>query len=304
MTEPRNADNTHEITGQVDYAIKKKYRWISESGKNTCEKCKSLDGKVFELKDLPKRPHPNCKCRVEEISIVEGNVAKLYGYRDEKFNLEIDAKEILGDLSVIKKKVHNDLDNIKYSEIIEKKEKLLNDIDSLSVKIYNFIDALTEFNSFGSEEMFQKKSIKLMYFSSRRKEFYDQSEYLRLKALQLKFDDFVEHNKDFGPDAAALWKLSSSKFTEGMDYIKHNGYIVNNISELHDFKLENTVRNKINGQYGKNNSRGIVLNKNSSLAISVINSSTLDKFIKSNLSKILEQKRIDKSYIESSIFVR
>jgi len=104
MPEPRNTDNTHEITGQVDYAIKKKYRWISESGKNTCEKCKSLDGKVFELNDLPKRPHPNCKCRVEEISIVEGSVAKLYGYRDEKFNLEIDAKEILGDLSVIKKK--------------------------------------------------------------------------------------------------------------------------------------------------------------------------------------------------------
>ena len=125
--EPRNYEYeheqalTHEITGQVDYAIKKKYRWISESGKNTCEKCKSLNGKVFELKDLPKRPHPNCKCRVEEISIVEGAVAKLYGYRDEKFNLEIDAKEILGDLSVIRKKIHEELDIVGYSEIIEKK---------------------------------------------------------------------------------------------------------------------------------------------------------------------------------------
>ncbi|MBQ2643985.1 hypothetical protein IJG14_00250 [bacterium] len=44
----------------------KKYIWISETGKNTCEECKSLDGKIFSGDKVPLRPHPNCKCEVKE----------------------------------------------------------------------------------------------------------------------------------------------------------------------------------------------------------------------------------------------
>ncbi len=167
MSEPRNIDNTHEITGQVDYAIKKKYRWISESGKNTCEKCKSLDGKVFDINDLPKRPHPNCKCRVEEISIVEGSVAKLYGYRDEKFNLEIDAKEILGDLSVIRKKINDSLEYVIYSDTIEKKELLRHNISLLENKINKYIERIPELNRNSNENLFLEKSMELASFRSR-----------------------------------------------------------------------------------------------------------------------------------------
>ena len=167
MPEPINTDNTHEITGQVDYAIKKKYRWISESGKNTCEKCKSLDGKVFELNDLPKRPHPNCKCRVEEISIVEGAVAKLYGYRDEKFNLEIDAKEILGDLSVIRRKINDSLEYIIFSDTIEKKELLRHNISLLENEINKYIERIPELNRNSNENLFLAKSMELASFRSR-----------------------------------------------------------------------------------------------------------------------------------------
>ena len=44
----------------------KKYIWISETGKNTCDDCKSLDGKVFSGDKVPLRTHPNCKCEVKE----------------------------------------------------------------------------------------------------------------------------------------------------------------------------------------------------------------------------------------------
>ena len=44
----------------------KKYIWISERGKTTCEKCQSLNGKIFSGDKVPNRPHPNCKCEVEE----------------------------------------------------------------------------------------------------------------------------------------------------------------------------------------------------------------------------------------------
>lgn len=292
MSEPRNIDNTHEITGQVDYAIKKKYRWISESGKNTCEKCKSLNGKVFELKDLPKRPHPNCKCRVEEISIVEGAVAKLYGYRDEKFNLEIDAKEILGDLSVIRKKVHNDLDNVKYSEIIEKKEKLLSDIQSLEIEVNRYIDRLPELGRNSNEKMFQNKSFELIQLSARRKELYNQAEYLRLRALQLKWDKQVESNKAWGEDAAAIWKLASSKFTEGLDYIKKNGYLLSSINELNNEELETAIRKKLEKQIKKSDAKVLVLNENSSLANHLSKDLEFVDFIRKNLSKLKSNKKI------------
>ena len=277
--EPRNIDNTHEITGQVDYAIKKKYRWISESGKNTCEKCKSLNGKVFELKDLPKRPHPNCKCRVEEISIVEGAVAKLYGYRDEKFNLEIDAKEILGDLSVIRKKIHEELDIVGYSEIIEKKEKLLSDIQALEIEVNRYIDRLPELGRFSDEELFQQKSIELIHFRTNVTNLNNELAIVKARFGQLWLNGLVGNNKDFGPDAAAIWKLATSKFTDGLEYISENGYLVNKISDLYNKDLETFVRTKVKEQYKQNESRGIILKDDSTLAKSIMKSAIIKNFI-------------------------
>lgn len=51
------------LKGGISYY---KYVWHSENGEHTCEKCKELDGKVFDFYDeVPERPHPNCKCTVE-----------------------------------------------------------------------------------------------------------------------------------------------------------------------------------------------------------------------------------------------
>ena len=314
MPEPRNIDNTHEITGQVDYAIKKKYRWISESGKNTCEKCKSLDGKVFELNDLPKRPHPNCKCRVEEISIVEGSVAKLYGYRDEKFNLEIDAKEILGDLSVLKSRIDKDLNGIlfyikkywrefsstilssqlddnTFLEIINQKKKLLSDIQALEIEVNRYIDRLPELGRYSDEDLFQQKSFELIHLSARRKELFDHAEYLRLRALQLKWDERVENNKAWGEDAAAIWKLASSKFTEGLDYIKKNGYLLSSINELNNEELETAIRKKLEKQIKKSDAKVLVLNENSSLANHLSKDLEFVDFIRKNLSILKSNKK-------------
>jgi len=48
------------------------YVWHSENGENTCDECRELDGKVYEMgEEVPERPHPNCRCTVE---IVEGEI--------------------------------------------------------------------------------------------------------------------------------------------------------------------------------------------------------------------------------------
>lgn len=54
------------------------YVWRSENGENTCDKCRELDGQIFEMGDeVPERPHPNCRCSVE---IVEDEI----GTEDEE----------------------------------------------------------------------------------------------------------------------------------------------------------------------------------------------------------------------------
>ncbi len=48
------------------------YVWRSENGENTCDKCRELDGQIFEMgEEVPERPHPNCRCTVE---IVEDEI--------------------------------------------------------------------------------------------------------------------------------------------------------------------------------------------------------------------------------------
>ena len=254
------------------------------------------------MEDLPKRPHPNCKCRVEEISIVEGSVAKLYGYRDEKFNLEIDAKEILGDLSVIKKKIHEELDNVKYSEIIEKKEKLLSDIQSLEIEVNRYIDRLPELGRFSDEELFQQKSIELIHFRSNVTNFNNELAIVKARFGQLWLNGLVENNKDFGPDAAAIWKLATSKFTDGLEYISENGYLVNKISDLNNKDLETFVRTKVKEQYKQNESRGIILKDDSTLAKSIVKSATIKNFINNNIFKIVKNNRLDDTSLKFNIW--
>ena len=42
------------------------YVWRCEKGENTCEVCKALDGKEFDMyEEVPERPHPNCRCTVD-----------------------------------------------------------------------------------------------------------------------------------------------------------------------------------------------------------------------------------------------
>ena len=50
------------------------YIWHAENSEDTCDVCKSLDGQKFDFYDeMPKRPHPNCKCTVEIIEETNSN---------------------------------------------------------------------------------------------------------------------------------------------------------------------------------------------------------------------------------------
>jgi len=158
----------------------KKYIWISETGKNTCEECKSLDGKIFTGDKVPPRPHPNCKCEVVEY-------------------------------------------NFKNNIIVKSSQSVFN----LGVK------------------------------------YYDRSQI----------------------DAIGLWHIASEKF-EGKtakEYIKNNGKIVDKISDLNNFELENFVRQKVKTQMNTEKLRGIIFHENSSLSKAIKE----DNFFKQILSEVI-----------------
>lgn len=55
----------------------KKYVWVTESGSNVCDVCKSLNGKVFSGNKIPPKPHPNCRCAIMEEPVYDNYREKL-----------------------------------------------------------------------------------------------------------------------------------------------------------------------------------------------------------------------------------
>lgn len=59
------------LKGGISYY---KYIWHSENSENTCDVCKSLDGKEFDFyEEVPECPHPNCRCSVEIVENTSSN---------------------------------------------------------------------------------------------------------------------------------------------------------------------------------------------------------------------------------------
>lgn len=44
-----------------------KVQWISQKDGRVCHECKDLDGKIFPIDEVPKKPHVNCRCRVAPV---------------------------------------------------------------------------------------------------------------------------------------------------------------------------------------------------------------------------------------------
>lgn len=45
----------------------KKVRWITQRDGRVCQACAELDGKVFDIDNVPEQLHDNCRCEIEEI---------------------------------------------------------------------------------------------------------------------------------------------------------------------------------------------------------------------------------------------
>ncbi len=78
------------------------YIWHTEP--NACEKCQALDNKKFYSKDeIPEKPHPNCKCYVEETT--EDELCDCADYYEMMQDILFDFEELGND-------VENEIDSI------------------------------------------------------------------------------------------------------------------------------------------------------------------------------------------------
>lgn len=42
-------------------------KWVSEKDEKVCSVCRKRDGRIYEIGNVPKDPHPNCRCRRERV---------------------------------------------------------------------------------------------------------------------------------------------------------------------------------------------------------------------------------------------
>ena len=271
------------LKGHVSYAVKRKYKWIAEFGENTCERCAALNGKEFEEDEVPQRPHPNCRCKVEEISVVDEIDAELDEYKEEIDQLKLQANELLGDTSVLREQIEKLMKENNDTEL----NTLENKLTRTTYDIYMLIDMIETLNiDTISTSVIQRMEKEVENISSIITGYINRFEILKKKAI----DNAVDKLETVGKDAVALFRLSSSKFTKGTEYIKKNGKVYNKISEIKDEKLKEDVLNKVKQQLKQNDSRGIILNKNSSLAQDIIKSKRFKSYIKNNIAKLIKNK--------------
>ncbi len=273
------------LKGHISYATKRKYKWIAEFGKNTCEKCAALNGQEFDEDKVPYWPHPNCRCKVEEISVVDEIESELNEYREEIEQLKLQANELLGDANVLREQlelIQRDSNNVA--------EPLDSQLTRIEYKIYQLIDKI---NSLTIDEITTRVL----------NEIQDKIEYLKKEFNPIKFsiDMAVKKAEIIDPklhDAAGFWNVSSNPQTSGKDYLQQeNAKIVNTLNDLDSQKLKDFISNKLKSQKMSQNTVGVIYDKNSSVSRNIANSTEFKNLIRNNKKGLLNNRSVKDNYL-------
>lgn len=137
------------------------YKYIWHSNDCACEKCQSLEGtEYYNEKDIPDKPHPNCKCYVEvvdengcscllDLIIVLSEVTK---DAMELKNEIIATKNAFGELLLTKKRGSGNI--IIIENLRDALDQLFGTVDDF-IKNYN---DMKEANTIGGDKYFHSKA--------------------------------------------------------------------------------------------------------------------------------------------------
>ncbi len=65
-TEVINASRRATVEGYIQSGVVERVRWLAAPDVHDCE-CVELNGREFELSEVPDSPHPNCRCTTTAI---------------------------------------------------------------------------------------------------------------------------------------------------------------------------------------------------------------------------------------------
>lgn len=145
-------ENTPVLEGRITNS-----RYIWHTNPNACQKCQDLDNTVYSNKsDVPDKPHPNCKCDVEEIEKKEDRCDCLDDLFEQIDNLVSSAENLLKEVN----------DYIKYfSDLINYKVR-----NSIAKTILdNCVDALNQIVGTISDFIKDYSNIKDKFYHSKEK---------------------------------------------------------------------------------------------------------------------------------------
>lgn len=285
-----NENKEFQLSGSVSYSVRKKYKWLTEPG--ACRVCKAMHGKLYEKEDVPKWPHPNCKCHVEEISIIDPTVSEAYNYREEVEQLMLQAQKLTGDTKYLKAQIEKYAQEQQSNELKRESNFLQRKIEELCNELSGFLDWYKDGIKTVTKEIIIQKQ-KMLNEMKETTAILNKAVYeLSINILKWIQDTSVNAFSPLGEDAAALWKLSTTKFQDGLDYVKKNGYIVNDINDLKDKKLIDAVKSKVESQLHKSNSRGVVFREDSSMSALIGNSKEFNDFVEKHIYELCAKDRI------------
>ncbi len=287
------------------HAVKEnvEYEWKSEPG--ACDVCQGMSGAVYDsANDIPDRPHPNCKCWIDILekemdeTITDPIEIRREEYKDKKRN-ELELAKLLGDAKSLEQEIDEYINRIDGQD--KEIERLENTIDTsqLEPKDKQKISEAKEkidYAKYRGDKAKQDVTTLKIEISKTGGSIQEISKLeFELQKLRENLDNMGKILMDKSielagiftsmQESAALWKLSTSKFKEGLDYIDKNGKIFDKMDDIKNDKVRDFVKKKVEEQLRTKESRGVVFYSDSSLANKIVDSNAMKKYIADNKSK-------------------
>ena len=116
---------------------------------------------------------------------------------------------------------------------------------------------------------------------------------LYVKYAADKYGQYHSQKYDM-PEAYNLYKIGSESYNYNIDYIKQNGTLYNSINELHNYKQELDIKNrlKLEEDFPFDDCRVVKLRSNSDIAKKIEDSNALKNFIFDNITELTQNNRL------------
>lgn len=96
-------------------------------------------------------------------------------------------------------------------------------------------------------------------------------------------------------NAKEFWKASSHDFKDSKDYINRNGSLVYSVSDLPTKEFQEIVRKKLEGQFGKSDTLGVIFKPHSDISQLLSQSKEIISFFQKNIKPLLNGEIVNSS---------